>query len=62
MFRCANCKNITPPGTPQEKMVTETREKTYTHQTGRGTKQTQGLEIVKEVGVCPPCFLTMGGH
>jgi hypothetical protein len=67
MFICEMCKSIVPPSTPATRLVVETRNVTYPfrkdahifRRNGRLVKQDdpggRGLEIVKEVSVCPEC-------
>lgn len=57
MFRCQACKEISKPKEKMFKLVTEKREVTY-HNFSRegGLKETSGVETVKEISLCGPCF------
>jgi hypothetical protein len=70
MYRCELCGQLTKPGQPSYKVVTETRERTYlpqqepptTRQGGHGrSRRTKvqsdgvGREIVTEKLVCEDC-------
>lgn len=62
MYKCQKCQQKQPARTPQNKIVIETREKTYTKTiTNRETLETKvihegdGIETVKEIAVCAPC-------
>jgi len=68
MFICQNegCGRISEPGQPQHKVVTETREKTYIRRFRRydrtwDQEEVLGSEIVKEIRVCPDCYLDLTG-
>ena len=59
-FRCDGCGKSTPNGTPQNKRVVKTRNKTYTTKVeGRYGQKTivvgHGVETVKEVNLCKDC-------
>jgi len=68
MFRCenSNCGVLTPARQPENKVVLETRPKTYENKIKRGKQKgtiltTHGSEIVKEIRVCPQCFIMLTG-
>jgi len=71
MYRCELCGQLTKPGEPSHKVVTETRERTYlppqepatTRRGGHGRRSRRsrapsdgaGCEIVTEKLVCAEC-------
>lgn len=68
MFRCENenCGALTSLRQPENKVVLETRQKTYENKIRRGKQKgtiltTHGSEIVKEIRVCPQCFVVLTG-
>lgn len=69
MFRCenANCGVVTPARQPENRIVLETRPRTYENKIKRGKQKgtiltTHGSEIVKEIRVCPQCFIVLTGE
>lgn len=69
MFKCenANCGISTAPRQPENKIITETRSKTYENKIRHGKQKgtiltTHGSEIVKEIRVCPQCFVVLTGE
>ena len=59
-FRCEGCGKPSPKGTPQTKVVTKTRQKTYTKVVeGKYGPKTivlgQGRETVEEKNLCVSC-------
>ena len=59
-FICDGCNKPTPNGTPQNKRVIQTRNKTYTKVVeGKYGPKTivlgRGKETVKEANLCEPC-------
>ncbi len=63
MYKCPSCKKTTQAGEGQNKFVTEFRNKRYTNEIQVGKykkiKESEGREIVKEVGVCSACYLNL---
>ena len=67
MYKCQNdrCEKIVSPRTPENIIITKTREKTYTNP---GKKKhydpivTHGTEIVEEIRVCPKCYQVLTGR
>lgn len=57
MFYCAECKKLTLPGTGQESVITETRNKLYYNH--KNELIGEGYEIVKESKVCSPCHTSI---
>ena len=61
MFKCEKCNKITSPREKMTKVVTKTRDKTYTNIIGIDkdgndkVKVTHGTEIVKEECLCENC-------
>jgi len=68
MFKCENkyCQKQVQPGQPENRIITERRDKTYrnTYKKGRDerVKMTEGSEIVKEARVCPLCYQKLTGQ
>jgi hypothetical protein len=72
MYKCELCKQIVPAHTPAHRLVITTRPKTYPsrHEVNRvksGGKVEwkddpggEGVEIVKEILVCPACAARQG--
>lgn len=68
MFRCESerCGRVTAPHQPVNRIVTEWREKMYENKIRRGKrkgeiKETFGREIVREIKVCPECYVLHTG-
>lgn len=66
MFNCERCKKTTKEGQPTNKVVVEKREAVYTETIKRGKRKGEklyfkGEEIVKEIDVCPDCYIAMTG-
>lgn len=53
MFICEFCGQITQPGTKMNRVVAETRQRTYQTPSNR---EVQGWEIVREIPVGPCCM------
>lgn len=65
-YICDNCGKNTPPNVPCNKLVVETRPKTYVqvHKDKAGfvrETRTHGTEIVKEAKLCSSCFTLKTG-
>jgi hypothetical protein len=58
-FRCQRCGRSIRSGVKANTVVVETRRRTYEYQDGRPNGV--GREIVKEIRVCPDCFLATKG-
>lgn len=60
MYKCPSCKRTTAAGESQNKVVTEYRVKKYANEIQVGkfkkVKESEGWEVVKEVGVCSDCY------
>jgi hypothetical protein len=59
-FRCQECNEAQPAGTPTNYKVVETRSKYYTNwlqvdERRRILKESEGTEIVKALSVCNKC-------
>ena len=73
MYRCEACKTSVPPRTPANKVVLETRPKTYRYtavRKGKGRRRDHGdsegrfsggTEIVHEALLCSACAAKAGG-
>lgn len=69
MFKCENksCNTQVPARQPVNRIITETREKTYENFVYKRGKKSQhvrldkGYEIVKQIEVCPECYINMTG-
>jgi hypothetical protein len=68
MYRCEVCKSVVPAHTPTHRVVAETRPATYPHrrEANHPVKKKdrmvkpddpggQGMEIVRELVMCPRC-------
>jgi len=59
MYNCQKCGKSIGPGVRQHKVVTKTRPKKYRFETKtKGIRNSEGWEIVVEIGVCPDCAKT----
>ena len=61
MYKCQKCGKVTKPHEKLNRLVTQTREKTYVNKFidrygNECEKITTGNEIVKEINVCGKCF------
>jgi len=54
-FRCQICDAVQPTNTPVNKVVLETRPKTYHYVHDREHRTSSGSEIVQEVSACGEC-------
>ena len=68
MFRCQNksCGKQVPPRQPMNRIVTERRDTTYQKKIIKRRKivdivDIHGWEIVREICVCPQCFIDLTG-
>lgn len=68
MFRCENseCRILVKKRQPENKVVTERRNKSYEVRVRRGrykgeVNTVHGWEIAREIRVCPDCFVKMTG-
>lgn len=66
-YICDDCKKTTEPKQPCNKLVTETRPKTYVkqHKDKAGfvrETRTHGTEIVKELKLCTSCYTLRTGR
>jgi hypothetical protein len=67
MFYCQKCGVLNQVGQPINKVVTESREKTYvnTYRKNEYSQprefETKGWEIVKEIKTCPKCYTELTG-
>jgi len=67
MFKCENdqCKEITKPRQPINRIIVENRIKHYINKVKKGRKtkiiESSGKEIIKEIAVCPKCYRTITG-
>ena len=70
MFKCQNefCNKTVQPRQPVNRIITEQREKVYQKPVRRkyggrvvGHDDVYGLEIVKEICVCPKCYRKLTG-
>lgn len=58
MFRCSKCGKVSGPKETQHKIVSETRDRTYTDPPSKRTKRRGPMshkEIVSEEVVCGKC-------
>lgn len=60
MYKCQKCGRLTKPGEKQNKLVVQTREKTYINKVIENKREiekvTTGFEIAKEINVCDKCY------
>lgn len=68
MFRCENkgCHKVVERHQPVNRIVVETRPKTYVNYIKKGYNdtikvETEGEEIAREIDVCPECFFNITG-
>jgi hypothetical protein len=60
LYRCDKCNSISSIGDKENRVVVETRKKTYKNRikTRRGhrTKTSEGFETVREIKLCGDCY------
>lgn len=61
MYKCEKCGKITKPHEKLNRLVIQTRDKTYVNKfidkNGKECEKiTKGYEIAKEINVCKECF------
>ena len=61
MFNCQMCNASTLAHQPVNRLITETRRKTYEYISRKRDRQSQGFEIIKELMVCPECYTANTG-
>lgn len=68
MFRCENkgCHKNVERHQPVNRIIVETRERTYVNWRKKGRRdemkiETHGEEIVEEISVCPECYFNITG-
>lgn len=60
MYNCDICTQATKSGEKQNKVIIETREKTYYNTDKYGKEKiSKGWEIIKEINVCDKCLSQM---
>lgn len=60
MYNCDICTKTTKSGEKQNKVIIETREKTYYNTDKYGKEKiSKGWEIVNEINVCDKCLSQM---
>lgn len=54
-FCCDRCHKPQPPGTKLTRQVIERRNVEYVNVVNGSRVKSKGVEIVREIGVCPRC-------
>ena len=62
MYKCDKCKSLSSLGEKQNKVITQSRKKSYKNEyktkKGKKFKFSEGFEIVSEITVCTNCLPT----
>lgn len=56
MFKCEDCGRQTKPGEKMTRVPIEYRRVVYKNKLGSKVKTSEGVEIVREINVCPTCI------